>query len=78
MKKLIGAIIGVSLLLVACSSESHASLGRLHELGSDDIGDYDVTVFQDKKTGCQYMAIFGSGKEIIPVLQSDGKPYCTK
>lgn len=81
MKKLIIPVVGLTLTLVSCSSEeeeTNDSLGRLRLIGSDSIDDYDVRVFVDDETGCQYMATFGNGKVMMPMLQADGKPYCPK
>ena len=49
MKKyLIGITLGTILLLTSCSSSSNASYGRLQELGTDNVGGVDVTIFKDE------------------------------
>jgi hypothetical protein len=69
--------IGVSFILASCSSSSNASYGRLTALGSDSVyGGADITIFQDKETGCQYFFTVGYSDSITPVLDKEGKPYC--
>lgn len=77
MKKIIGTVILASTILAACSSESEASYGRLTALGTDSVqGGTNITIFQDKETGCQYFFTSGYSDTVTPVLDKDGKPYC--
>ncbi|PGU51837.1 DUF6440 family protein [Bacillus cereus] len=91
MKKLIGVVLFGTILLSACENLNTESpkkanvketLGRLEVVGIDNVADGpsgEITIFKDKETGCQYMYIgAASGPMLTPVLNQDGKPYCTQ
>ncbi|MEB9975435.1 DUF6440 family protein [Bacillus cereus] len=91
MKKLIGIILFGTIILSACenlntetSKKTNAkeTLGRLEVLGTDNVVEGpsgEITIFKDKETGCQYMHTGAAGGPMItPVLNQDGKPYCTQ
>lgn len=90
MKKLIGIVLLGTIVLSACENLNtetsnkpnvKETLGRLEVLGTDSVGKGpggDITIFKDKETGCQYMHVGATQTMITPVLNQDGKPYCTQ
>ncbi|MCR6850291.1 DUF6440 family protein [Bacillus sp. IBL03825] len=81
MKKLIGVALFGAIILGECGDSGvGASLGRLEVIGKDSVGkgpSGEITIFKDKKMGCQYMHTdAASGPMITPVLNQDGKPDC--